>query len=159
MSDRILVLGLGSPIISDDRIGLAVAERIEKMGLEGVDVRQEAIGGLDMVHMVMDYDVVVVVDAIQTKAYPPGSIAVLDVEDFDPTITTSSVHDINLATALHIGRQLEPERMPRRMYFVAIEAAELLLVSEEMTPEVEASIPEATQVVLEIIQKVRSEVQ
>ena len=31
LSDTILVIGLGSPIMSDDAIGLEVAEEIEKM--------------------------------------------------------------------------------------------------------------------------------
>ena len=47
-SDTVLVIGLGSPIMTDDAIGLEVVQEIEDMHLEGVETRQEAVGGLDI---------------------------------------------------------------------------------------------------------------
>ena len=48
-NDVILVVGLGSPIMSDDAIGLIVAQAIEDMHLDRVETRQEAVGGLDII--------------------------------------------------------------------------------------------------------------
>jgi Ni,Fe-hydrogenase maturation factor len=39
MTRRALVLGIGSPIISDDAVGIRVAERIRSLNLECVDVK------------------------------------------------------------------------------------------------------------------------
>ena len=39
-SDTVLVIGLGSPIMTDDAIGLEVVQEIEDMHREGVETRQ-----------------------------------------------------------------------------------------------------------------------
>ncbi len=151
LKDIILVIGLGSPIVSDDRVGLEVARRIEEMRLDGVETRQEAIGGLDIIPMIMGYRRVIIVDSIKSEARPPGTVMVFDPEDFAPTVTDSSAHDVNLATAMHLGRRLEPDSMPDQVRFVAVEVEELLTVSEEMTPAVEAAVPDAVAKVLELL--------
>lgn len=150
-SDTILIIGLGSPIMSDDAIGLKVAQAIEDMCLDGVETRQEAIGGLDIIPVLWGYKNAVIVDAIQTKAYEPGTVMIFNPEDFEPTITDASAHDINLATAMHMGRQLEPESMPDSVRFVAIEVEDLQTVSESMTPAVEAALPNAIDAVMHLI--------
>jgi len=153
MEDHILVIGLGSPIMSDDAIGLHVVDRLESMGLPNVITQQEAIGGLDIIPMVMDHRRVIIVDAIQTFQQPPGTITVMDPDAFQHTIAPASAHEMNLPTAMHMGRQLEPERMPEKVRFVAIEVKDLHTVSEEMTPDVEKALPEAVATVLQLIEE------
>ncbi len=150
--NRVLVLGLGSPIISDDAVGLHIVRAVDRMGL-GVDVREEPVGGMELIPMVLDYDTVVIVDAIQTKAHPPGSIYVFDMDDFEPTIASSSAHDVNLATAFEYGKKYYPGRMPIKVHLVAIEAGDLYTVQEVLTPEVEDTIPEAVDIIRELVQK------
>lgn len=152
-SDNILVIGLGSPIMSDDAIGLEVSERIEGMNLPGVETRQEAIGGLDIIPVLWGYRHAIIVDAIQTKQYEPGTVMIFDPEDFAPTITNASAHDFNLATAMKIGRDMEPEQMPDRVIFVAIEVEDIQTMNEGMTGKVEASVGPATDAVLHYIKE------
>ena len=155
MQDRVLIIGLGSPIMSDDAIGLHVVEAIEKLNLPGVCTQQEAVGGLDIIPMVMDNRNVIIVDAIQTFQIPPGTVTIMDPDDFQNTVAPSSAHEMNLPTAMHLGRQLEPTRMPEKVRFVAIEVQDLRTVSEDMTPAVEAAIPSAVEAVLKIIEEMR----
>jgi hydrogenase maturation protease len=150
------VIGLGSPIMTDDAIGLTVAQRIEDENLEKVETRQEAIGGLDIIPEIWGYRHVIIVDAIQTGQYEPGTIMIFDPEDFKPTITNASAHDINLATAMKIGRDMEPERMPESVRFVAIEVEDLQTVQEHMTPKVEAAVAGAVDAVKHLIEQFRS---
>jgi hydrogenase maturation protease len=153
---RILVVGLGSPIMSDDAIGLVVADEIESLKLDNVETKQEAIGGLDIIPVLHGYDNAVIVDAIQTGSYEPGTIMIFDPEDFEPTVGDASAHGINLATAMHIGRQMDPEMMPESVRFVAIEVEDLQTVSETMTERVQAAVPGAVDAVLHIISQFRS---
>jgi len=147
-SENVLVIGLGSPIMSDDAIGLVVSEKIENMALEGVETRQEAIGGLDIIPVLWGYRNAIIVDAIQTGQYEPGTVMIFDPEDFEPTVTNASAHDFNLATAMKIGRDMEPEEMPDRVVFVAIEAEDLQTVREGMTRKVEDAVNRAVDAVL-----------
>ena len=152
-SDTVLVIGLGSPIMTDDAIGLEVVQEIEDMHLDGVETRQEAVGGLDIIPIMWGYKNVIIVDAIQTQMYEPGTIMFFDPEDFEPTITNASAHDINLATAMAIGRDMEPEQMPVSVRFVAIEVEDLQTMREGLTEKVEASKDRAVDAVKYLIEE------
>ena len=157
LSDTILVIGLGSPIMTDDAIGLEVAEEIERMNLSDVETRQEPIGGLDIIPQLWGYRNVIIVDAIQTGQYEPGTIMFFDPEDFDDTVGDASAHDINLATGMKIGRQVEPEMMPESVRFVAIEVEDIQTVHEGMTPKVTEAKPRAVEAVLHLIETFKSQ--
>ena len=156
-TDTILVIGLGSPIMTDDAIGLEVVEEIESMGLEGIEVREEAIGGLDIIPQLWGYKHVIIVDAIMTGAYEPGTVMFFNPDDFEETIGDASAHDINLATAMRIGRDMEPEMMPDEVCFVAIEAEDIGTVHEGMTPKLVEAKPSAVKAVLHQIERLRSQ--
>ena len=155
-TDTILVIGLGSPIMTDDAIGLEVVEEIESMDMEDVEVREEAIGGLDIIPVLWGYKHVVIVDAIMTGAYEPGTIMFFNPDDFEETIGDASAHDINLATAMRIGREMEPEMMPDEVCFIAIEAEDIGTVNEGMTPKLVAAKPSAVRATLDRIERFRS---
>ena len=152
-NDVILVVGLGSPIMSDDAIGLIVAQTIEDMHLDRVETRQEAVGGLDIIPVLWGYRHAIIVDAIKTEQYEPGTVMIFDPEDFEPTITNASAHDINLATAMAIGRDMEPEQMPVSVRFVAIEVEDLQTMHEGLTEKVEASKDKAVDAVKYLIEE------
>lgn len=156
-SDTVLIIGLGSPIMTDDAIGLEVVQEIEDMRLEGVETRQEAVGGLDIIPLMWGYRNVIIVDAIQTGMYEPGTIMFFDPEDFDETIGDASAHDINLATAMRIGREMEPEMMPDKVCFIAIEAEDIGTVNEGMTPRLVKAKPSAVRAVLHQLEQVRAQ--
>lgn len=154
-TDTVLIVGLGSPIMSDDAIGLEVVDEIERMGLPGVETRQEAIGGLDIIPVLWGYRNVIIVDAIQTRQYEPGTVMFFNPEDFDDTIGDASAHDINLATAMRIGRQVEPEMMPDKVRFVAVEAEDIATVNEGMTPKLIEAKPRAVEAVLHLLKEIQ----
>lgn len=155
LNDRIVVIGLGSPVMSDDAIGLEISKAIEELNLPDVDTRQEAIGGLDILPMIHGYKHAIIVDAIQTFEYGPGTVLLFNPEDFDSTISDASAHEVNLATALRIGRELDPDIMPKSIKFVAIEVEDIQTMSEEMTPSVLAAVNSAKDAVLHIISEFR----
>ncbi|MDR0888090.1 MAG: hydrogenase maturation protease [Candidatus Methanoplasma sp.] len=155
--ERIIVIGLGSPIMSDDAVGLKISEAVESLKIPDVDTLQEAVGGLEIIPMVRGYRYAVIVDAIQTYDYEPGTVLIFNPEDFDSTIADVPAHDVNLATAIKMGRTLEPEMMPLAIRFVAVEVRDLQTVSESMTSEVEDAVESAKDAVLHIIDGFRSQ--
>jgi len=151
LSEKILVIGLGSPIMSDDAVGLRVADAVEKMNLNNVETCQEAIGGLDIIPLLLGRRNVIIADAVMTGMYAPGTVIIFDPEDFGHSVGNSSAHEMNLATAIRIGRQMEPERMPESVRFVAVEVSDIVTVSENMTAEVEDALPDAVDAVVNMI--------
>ena len=138
---KVLVLGVGNPILSDDGVGIHVARELKKRKLPGVEVEELAASGLELLDVVRGYDKVVIIDAIQTTKGKPGELHVLEEKDFEKSIHGSSPHGINIATALALGRKLVPNEMPRDVIFFAIEAEDLVNVSEKLTPKVAKALP------------------
>lgn len=151
MKARTLVLGIGSPIVSDDAIGFRIVDRLRTMALEDVDLEEASISGLDLIELMLDYHLVIVADAIVTTNYAPGTVMVLREESFHATIHGTNPHEVNVGTALELGRKLEPERMPKEIFFVAVEVNDVWTVGDTMTPEVEDALPEAVQTVVDLI--------
>lgn len=145
-------MGLGNPVLSDDGVGLHVAQRLETVlsETEGVAVLQDVRGGLQLMERLIGYRRAVVVDAIQTGA-PPGTIHVLAPGDL-PTRNSGSAHDASFILALDMGRRLGAELPSNEsIQLVGIEAADVATFSEECTPVVQAVIPEAANRVIELL--------
>jgi len=138
---KTLILGVGNPILSDDGVGIHVARILREKGLPGVDVEELAASGLELLDVVLDYDKVVIVDAIKTDSGVPGEYYVLEEKDFEKSVHGASPHGVNIATALALGRQVVPDRMPKEVVFIAVEADDLVNVSEELTERVRAALP------------------
>jgi hydrogenase maturation protease len=135
----------------DDAIGLRVLQELGRRGVQGVDLEEACASGLDLIEIMLDYELVIVVDAIIKSGNPPGTIMVLSPEDFSDTVHGTNPHEANVATTLELGRTLEPKRFPKKILFVAVEANDVFTVSEEMTPEVEAALDRTADKVLELI--------
>jgi hydrogenase maturation protease len=149
-SVKVLILGVGNPILSDDGVGIHVARELKKRKMPGVDVEELAASGLELLDVVRGYDKVVIIDAIQTTEGTPGELYILEEKDFEKSIHGSSPHGINIATALALGRKLVPNEMPKEVVFFAVEAEDLVNVSERLTPKVAKALPR-------IVEQVRKE--
>ena len=145
---KTLVLGLGNPILGDDGVGFRVVQSLrDKVDSEGVTIIEASTSGLGLLDLLTDYDEAVIIDAIQTDGGRVGEVYRLEARDFDATKHTASPHDINMATALELGRRLKLH-VPQRISIIAIEIPDALTFSEKCSPEVEKAIPVAVDVAL-----------
>jgi hydrogenase maturation protease len=150
-----LILGLGNPLVTDDSVGLRVAAELKTRlaGCGDVEVAEDYWGGLRLMERMAGYDRAVVIDAIQTGA-PAGTIHRLAVGDI-PTQRSASSHDVNLPTALALGRQAGiklPEDSD--ILLVGVEASDILTFGEACTPAVAAAIPRAVEEVLKALNRI-----
>jgi hydrogenase maturation protease len=144
-----LVLGIGNPIISDDGAGIKVAREVgKKLDDPEITVAETSGAGLRLLDSIVGYDKVIIIDAIQTKKGKAGQIYRMEPEDFSFAKHLSSPHQINLVTALELGKMLNLA-MPQKITIFAVEAKDITSFSEKCTPEVEQVIPEAVKMVLE----------
>lgn len=76
---KTLILGLGNPILSDDGVGLGVAEELEgRLDQQEVTVVETSMAGLSLRDLLIAYDRVIIIDAIQTVGGKAGQIYRLD---------------------------------------------------------------------------------
>ena len=144
---KTLVLGLGNPILSDDSVGFRVIEqlkaRFDKPGLAFVE---SSASGLSLLEVIIGYDKLIIVDAIQTQGGQAGEIYRFTLDDSIETRHSTSPHGVNLATAIELGKKLG-EPLPQQIVICAIEVANVTSFSERCTPKVEKAIPLAVDMV------------
>ena len=145
---KTLILGLGNPILCDDGVGPAVARELEKkLSPQEATVLEASLGGLNLLDLVVGYERVIIIDAIKTGGGRAGQIHRLKPEAITTSRYTASPHDVNLVTALELGKRLKLA-MPSKIDIFAIEVADTERFSEECTPEVAAAIPVCVEMIL-----------
>jgi len=150
---KTLVLGLGNPILTDDAVAFAVVEEVRRrIDREDVTVSQASVGGLGLLELVVGYDRVIILDAIQTGLAAPGYIHRLTPDEFRGSLRAASSHDVSLTTALEIGRQLRKD-LPKEIVIIAVEAADVETFGEELTPTVAAAVPEVVELTLQELER------
>jgi len=154
---KTLLIGLGNPILTDDGVGVQVAyavkAKIPESETRDVTVAEASVGGLHLMEMMVGYQQVILVDAIQTPGGQPGAIHHLTLEDIAsavPTQHSASAHDMNLPTALEMGHRLGLA-LPKSVEIFAIEAEDVVTFGETCTPAVAAAIPIVTELVLQAL--------
>jgi hydrogenase maturation protease len=138
---RILLLGLGNDILTDDAVGLHVVRRLRDRfaGNETVDVRETAEMGLALLDFMVGYREVLIVDSIQTRQAPPGTLHELDPAGLK-SLVGRTPHFLGVGETLALGRELGLA-MPERVRILAIEVQDPFTVATEMTPVLQAALP------------------
>ena len=139
---RILVLGLGNEILSDDGIAPRLIKDLSKLFPGGdIDFSTQCCGGLDILERIDGYRRVILIDAIKTSGGNPGDVFVFKPEDFRETSNLSNLHDINFITALSLGKTLRLN-LPPEINIIAVKIVEDMEFSTDLTPEIKKIYPE-----------------
>jgi hydrogenase maturation protease len=145
-----LVLGIGNPIIGDDGVGFRVIDALEASHPSGdIELTACDVSGFAILDFIVDHDEVIIVDAIQTVGGVPGDVYRLALDDFRVTKHTPSTHDVDLPTALEIGKMLKL-KIPEKISIVAIEIPDAYEFSNDLTPPIQAAVPVAVKMVNDI---------
>jgi hydrogenase maturation protease len=149
---KILVLGLGNPILTDDGVGVRVAEAVRAALPPDtpIDVSEASVGGLGLMERLLGYDRVILIDALHNEKKIPGVIHRLSLDDLQtisPTQHSASAHDTSLVTALEMGERLGLP-LPKEIIIYAIEVENITDFGEEPTPAVKQAIPKVAAAVL-----------
>ena len=146
-----LVLGIGNPILGDDGVGFHVIAELEKDPPPG-DVSFSSVdaSGLALLDQVVDYDAVVIVDAIMTEGGKAGTVYRLGLNNFRPSKHTISPHDTDLPTALELGKLMKL-KIPENISIVAIEIPPVYEFSQSLSPGVTGAVPGAAALVRQIL--------
>jgi len=144
------ILGCGSPLMGDDGVGLKVIEALKKTeleGLEGLDIADAGVCGLDLLNLLDGASKVIIVDAILTGSRK-GSIHLIEGRDLitgtEPH-TLVSVHDLTITDVLRIGEQVQS--LPE-IVVIGIEIGELATeISRDISPEVLGAVDESIRLI------------
>jgi len=130
-------------------VGFRVVQGLKaEFSRHDLTLMESSAAGLGLLDLITGYDRVIIIDAIKTEGGQAGKIYRLNAENLSNTRHYASPHDINLATALELGKKLGIA-LPRQIIIFAIEVVDVTNFSEKCTPEVEKAIPLAVSMIAE----------
>ncbi len=140
-----LLVGMGNPILSDDAVGVRLAADFAKRlaGTPGLVVVPEcSVGGLEVLDLFAGHTRAIMLDAVQTATPVPARWHRFDARALRESRHLTNIHDANFATALALGRRLGL-RLPEdaAIHIFAVEVADTVTFSDQMTPALEAGYP------------------
>jgi hydrogenase maturation protease len=144
------VIGLGNSILSDDGVGIYAARDVARRC--DVDVVETEVGGFALMELMTGWDRVLLVDSIMFDGVEPGTVVRLDPEDLHTSLRLRSVHDIDLPTALELGRRLGLD-MPSELVVFGIQAEDPYTLGETLSEPAAAGLRSATELILQELQR------
>jgi hydrogenase maturation protease len=146
---KTLIIGLGNTLISDDGVGIYVAQECRKLpDFKNATILEGGMDGITLLSLLTEYERVIFIDAVQTGKQKAGYIYRVEPADFNETLFPSITHGIDLVTALELGKRMELT-MPGKIVIFAIEAADISTLSETCTPAVREAIPVCIQIIIQ----------
>lgn len=101
--NRILILGLGNPILSDDGVGLLLTEKLEGK-FSGVDTASLTLAGMELLDILAGYDHVFLIDAATGTGGEPGELK--EISDGKGALHLFTSHGANFFDLLKLGRDM-----------------------------------------------------
>ncbi len=144
---KVMVLGVGNILLRDEGVGVRVIERLQASYEfpPEVELMDGGTAGLDLMPFMEGYKHVIIVDTLKTSE-PPGSIFRFTPEDIDIKVPyKTSLHQIGMvevfAIAEALGKKIEA-------VIIGIQPEDMSDWGLELTPTIEAKIPELMELVL-----------
>lgn len=148
-ASRVLVAGIGNVFFGDDGFGSEVVRRLDQARLApGVDVSDYGIRGVHLAYELLEgrYRALIMIDAVPMDE-PPGTLAVIEVEDAQKFGQQFDAHSMNpaavLATLAGLGGGVP------RVLVVGCQPGSID-TGMALTPEVTAALHEAADLVIEV---------
>lgn len=154
-SPRIMVMGVGNILLSDEGLGVRFLDVFAKDTLpDNVELLEGGTAGLELVHLIQDVDFLIIVDALNANAEPgalfrfqPGDLQVI------PEQYEVSFHQIGIVEVLTMANVLG--HAPQTLIFgIQPKSLEWGL---EISAEIEALFPRLKELVLKEIDSIRHE--
>ena len=142
---KILVMGVGNLLMGDEGVGVHIVRRLAEASVAYAALPPQAelldggTGGFHLLSYLADYPAVVMVDATLDRR-PPGTVTLTRPSHAAHFPGTLSAHDIGLRDLVESAELLG--HLPA-MSLVTVSIAGYPEMGLELSPEIEAAIPEA----------------
>ena len=149
---RIIVLGVGNELLSDEGIGIHVVKEIQQKNIfpSEVEVMEGGTDGFGLINIIADTDRLIVIDSIKGGSMP-GTIYKFDIEDAPstPDIFKTSVHQIGILEVINLSSLIG--KTPKTTV-IGIEPRSVS-TGMELSEDVREKIPRVIELVKEEVEK------
>jgi hydrogenase maturation protease len=151
LSKNLVILGVGNVLLSDEGVGVHVANKLMEMDLpQGIQVVQGGTDGFRLIDVVTRAARLIVVDAVK-RGGPPGSIYRFDTKDTPSYFDAyrGSIHQMGIPELVRLSEFVgeAPETT-----IIGVEPKSLDM-GMELSPEVAAKLPRIIELIFEEIKR------
>jgi len=143
---RTLVIGCGNPLMGNDGVGLRVIEELQKTRPD-INTCEGGVGGLGLIPMMEDQDIVIIVDAMSGYTAIKGEICVFTTPP-ENEVFPLSLSDIGVLDTVGVAEELG---IVAQVIIIGIEAGHIDHFSDVMDPDVEKAVPDVVKKIEELI--------
>jgi hydrogenase maturation protease len=144
---KIVILGIGNLLLSDEGVGVHIANELLKMSLPpDVSVIEGGTDGFRLLNIITEADRLIIIDALKGDA-PPGSIYRFDIGEVQnsPSGFKTSVHQIGILEVLDLSGLIG--KTPYTTV-IGIEP-KCLEMGMDLSPEIREKIPRIIELILD----------
>jgi hydrogenase maturation protease len=144
---KLLILGVGNLLLSDEGVGVHVAQELMEMNFPPeVRVVEGGTDGFGLMHVLLEAERVILIDAVRGGGQP-GSIYQFEIEDCPPfpDVFKTSVHQISILEVINLSGLIGSTP---RTTIIGIEP-QCLEMGMKLSPEVARAIPKVIRLVKE----------
>lgn len=144
---KILVLGVGNLLLSDEGVGVHAAREMMEMDFPPeVRVVEGGTDGFGLMHVLLEAERVILIDAVSGGGQP-GTLYRFEIEDCPafPDVFKTSVHQISILEVINLSGLIGP---PPRTTVIGIEPM-CLEMGMKLSPQVARAIPKVIRLVKE----------
>jgi len=145
---KVVILGLGNPVLTDDAVGLKVVERIEELlenePVPGLHTLASTRAGFELIDLLTGYSHVFIVDAFLAENPEPGKVRWLTMDDVAGNVRLLAPHEVSIDVAFRLAEQMKIP-MPSEVEIVGIEVKDIYQFSDVMTPVMQAVVEPVAQ--------------
>lgn len=153
---KMIIVGLGNPILGDDGVGWKVIEEIKKQLPADLPVDMEclSLGGIGLMEHLIGYDRAIIVDSFIADAEDMGSILIHKLEEMPnySAFHITSVHDTSLQNAFQLGREMGAH-LPEEVIVIGIAIQRIHDFGECISPQVAETVPQAAHITLNFLKE------
>ena len=145
---KVLILGIGNILQSDDGLGVHVVNHISQSEInlpQNVEVIDGGTAGFDLIPIMQGYEKIVIVDALKYND-KPGSIYRFKPEHANESRSNMSLHEMGIMEVINLMKimGMEPD-----IEFVGIIPEDINTFNISISQAVKNSIPRAVEEILD----------
>ncbi len=146
-SPRIMILGIGNILFSDEGFGIRVIEKLTDLYefSENVSLVDGGVLGMNLLGFISEADQLIVVDVVRNGGQP-GSLVRLEGEEIPARVRAkNSLHQVDFLEALTMCQVFD--KVPQTV-ILGVEPQDIETLSDELTSSIQAKVDPVIEMVL-----------
>ncbi|MFH0990788.1 MAG: hydrogenase maturation protease [bacterium] len=147
----ILILARGNELLGDEGVTVKAARAVKQNNRTGFEIDEMPVLNFSLLESIEGYNKVLLLDAIKIGDYKPGSVVQFSHEEYAYRISNSP-QNAGLPDLLLLAKRLEM-KLPSEIRILAIEIEDSTVLSESLSEQIEAALPQFIEQIKEILQQ------